>query len=216
VRQATFDAGGAAAHRRLLRLRAACAMTLQEEIVAVQARIAKAQSERDTWRTSGMQEKYLEAYSLVEALELQLERLRQQGLRSFLKKYEPGPVSTLLPSQPPSASAAGTVEPDAPGERARLMAEFSIAYNGRHYQYGRYRYDHLADAVNYAKQRPMPPGSDGPGPMPAVEAPDESQRRLMAASAITFQDGVYHLGTYRYDRLADAVNYARLQRPEGS
>jgi hypothetical protein len=57
-------------------------MTLQDEIAAIQTRIAKAHSERDTWRASGMQEKYLEAYSLVEALELQLERLRQEGLRS--------------------------------------------------------------------------------------------------------------------------------------
>jgi hypothetical protein len=76
-----------------MRLRAACAMTLQEEIAAIQARIAKAQAERDTWRTSGLQEKYLEAYSFVEALELQLERLRQEGLRAFVKKYEPPPAS---------------------------------------------------------------------------------------------------------------------------
>lgn len=188
-------------------------MTFQEEIAAIQARIAKAESERDTWRTSGMQEKYLQAYTLVEALELELERLRQEGLRSFVKNH--GPVSTVLPSQPPSASAGATV-PDAPGERERLMAEFSIAFNGRHYQYDRYRYDYLADAVNYAR---LHPGSDASGAMPpaqVVEAPDESQRRLMAALAITFRDGVYHLDTYRYDRLADAVSYARLQRPEES
>jgi len=43
----------------------------------MQIRIAKAESERDSWRVSGMQEKYLEAYSMVDALELQLERLRQ-------------------------------------------------------------------------------------------------------------------------------------------
>jgi hypothetical protein len=60
-------------------------MTFQEEITALQARIAKASSQRDTWRTSGMQERYLEAYSRVEALELQLERLRQEGLRAFAR-----------------------------------------------------------------------------------------------------------------------------------
>ena len=52
-------------------------MTFQEDIAAMQVRIAKAESERDSWRVSGMQEKYLEAYSMVEALELQLDRLRQ-------------------------------------------------------------------------------------------------------------------------------------------
>lgn len=119
-------------------------MTLRQDIADLRARIAKAQSERDTWRTSGMQEKYLEAYSLVEALELQLERLRQEGLRSFATN-------------------------DAP--------------------------------------RPMPQAR-------AVEQPDAAQRRLMAALGITLRDGVYHLGPYRYDRLADAVNYARLQRTE--
>jgi hypothetical protein len=63
-------------------------MTLHEEISALQARIVKAQSERDTWRTSGMQEKYLEAYSLVEALEVDLERLRQEGLRAYVRNND--------------------------------------------------------------------------------------------------------------------------------
>ena len=31
------------------------------------------------------------------------------------------------------------------------MAEFFVAFNGRHYLYGPYRYDHLADALNYAR-----------------------------------------------------------------
>jgi hypothetical protein len=56
------------------------AMSPLEEIAILQDRIAKAQSERDGWRTSGMQEKYLEAYSMVEALELQLDLLRKSQL----------------------------------------------------------------------------------------------------------------------------------------
>jgi len=47
-----------------------------EEIAVMKARIAKAASDRDGWRAAGRQEKYLEAYLMVEALELQLERLR--------------------------------------------------------------------------------------------------------------------------------------------
>jgi len=42
-------------------------MTLKEDIAAMQLRIARAESERDRWRVSGMQEKYLEAYSMDEA-----------------------------------------------------------------------------------------------------------------------------------------------------
>jgi hypothetical protein len=53
-------------------------MNFQEDLAALQARIARAESERDGWRASGMQEKYLEAYSMVEALELQLDQLRQR------------------------------------------------------------------------------------------------------------------------------------------
>jgi len=52
-------------------------MTVHQEAVALRLRIARAELERDAWRASGLQEKYLEAYSMVEALEVQLERLRQ-------------------------------------------------------------------------------------------------------------------------------------------
>ena len=84
------------------------AVSSVEDIAAIQARIAKAESERDTWQVSKRQEKYLEAYSMVEALELQLGRLRKAA-PSVAKRDE-----TL-------------------SERERLMAEFSIAFNGRHF-----------------------------------------------------------------------------------
>jgi hypothetical protein len=48
----------------------------QKDIAALQDRIARAEAERDTWRVAGLQEKYLEASSMVAALELQLEGLR--------------------------------------------------------------------------------------------------------------------------------------------
>lgn len=48
-------------------------MTHDEDIDSFKARIARAQSQRDAWRAAGMEEKYLEAYFLVEALELQLD-----------------------------------------------------------------------------------------------------------------------------------------------
>jgi hypothetical protein len=189
-------------------------MTLQQEIAALRARLAKAESDLEAWRTSGMQEKYLEAYLVVDALELQLDRLRSEGLRASLKSEERVPALQL--GEPPAANVPSGPA-DAPGEE-RLMSEFSIAYNGRHYEYGRYRYEHLADAVSYARLRcAMGIASEADGPMPlprAIAAPDESQRELMATLAITFGDGVYRLGAYRYDRLVDAVNYARLHPEE--
>ena len=141
-------------------------MTIREEIAALQARIAKAQSERDTWQSSGMQEKYFEAYSLVETLELQLERLRQEGLRTYSKNR--ASVGALLTPKPLPAGADGIL-PDAPGERERVMAEFSIAFSGRQYEYGGHRYNCLADPVNYADLQPSP--------AQASQLPDEAQRR---------------------------------------
>lgn len=191
-------------------------MTFREqEMAALQARITKARAECEVWRASGMQDKYIEAWSLIDALELQRERLGGEGLRS-------GPGRLLTPgSQPPSSPRAALSHgglPGAAGERARTMAQFSITYNGRQYQYDRYRYDRLEDAVNRAKfQRTLPRGWETRDPVPPtqkVEVPDESQRRLMASLAITFDAGVYRLGSYRYDRLVDAVSYARLRRSE--
>ena len=60
-------------------------MTFREEILAMQQRIARAETERDAWQAAGVQEKYLEAYSMVEALELQLDRLRACALPALLR-----------------------------------------------------------------------------------------------------------------------------------
>ena len=48
-------------------------MTIEIDVAALQQRIAKAEVDRDTWRRSGMQENYLEACSMVDALNLQLD-----------------------------------------------------------------------------------------------------------------------------------------------
>lgn len=82
--------------------------------------------------------------------------------------------------------------------------------------------DHPLASISTLSDAP-PPGAaatapDVPGEqvrLMAMEVQDESERRLMASLAISFRDGVYHLGTYRYDRLADAVAYARLQCAQG-
>jgi len=55
-------------------------MTLQEDVDAIRRRLVEAESDRDGWRMTKLQEKYLEACSMVEALESQLDdRLKQQG-----------------------------------------------------------------------------------------------------------------------------------------
>jgi hypothetical protein len=100
----------------------------------------------------------------------------------------------------------------APHVRARLMAKYSITYNGRHFESGGHRYDLLADAVVYVKLRRsmdrIPEGSALT--TEHVEIPDAAQRRLMSKMKITYQDGAYLFGAYRYERLCDAIDYAQL------
>ena len=48
--------------------------TLQAEIDLLKCRIVDAEAERKGWHMAGLQEKYLETCSMVEALELQLDQ----------------------------------------------------------------------------------------------------------------------------------------------
>ena len=55
-------------------------MTHAQDINLTKDRLAQAQADCEAWRASGMKEKYLEAYVLVEALQLQLDRqVKEQG-----------------------------------------------------------------------------------------------------------------------------------------
>jgi hypothetical protein len=49
------------------------------------------------------------------------------------------------------------VPPAIDAERQRLMAEYSIGFDGRHYAFGPYRYGRLADAVAFARANPLVP-----------------------------------------------------------
>jgi hypothetical protein len=54
--------------------------TFQEDIDSIKSRIVDAEAERNGWRMAGLQEEYVEACSMVEALEVQLdERVAQQA-----------------------------------------------------------------------------------------------------------------------------------------
>lgn len=58
-------------------------MSQDPDIADLSARIRKAELERDGWRAKGNQEKYLAAYFLAEALEVERDRLRTQRRRSI-------------------------------------------------------------------------------------------------------------------------------------
>jgi len=134
--------------------------------------------------------RYLEACSQVEALEMQ---------------------RAVIPRDVTTAAANQVHVPN----RADLMADLSIAYDGcRFYYYDAYRYDKLECAVDYALLQRARDGANRreipiPTP-PRNNEPSETERNLMKCEGVTFVGGVYSLGDYRYDRLGDALAYARL------
>lgn len=118
----------------------------------------------------------------------------------------------------PAPSARSRTDGPAPGSAtpsAALMLELSITYDGRHYHFGRYRYERLSDAAAYARKartrRLVGEEVSGLRAAPMLPVPDAAQRQLMDSLTISYRDGMFHLFGYRYDRLADAVEYARLQ-----
>lgn len=162
---------------------------LRGEIAGLKLRISGAEAQRDVWRAAGNQEKYLEACSLVDALELQLVQL-----------------GSVERSAPAGARAA---PPQQTGDG--MADQLCIRYNGRSYGYRGYRYDRFLDAVNYARLDRARDFSEGPGDDPSMEPvrlPTAAEREQMQALAITFQDGVFRWREFRYERLADALAYA--------
>ena len=103
-------------------------------------------------------------------------------------------------------------------EQARLMATLGIHHEGRHYQFRGYRYVRLEDAVAYARlvgtrasrmlpEDNLPDRSIDDG----VKPPTGSETALMQSLGVFFEDGQYVYEGFHYDRLADAVAYARLR-----
>ena len=52
-------------------------MTIADEVATLKRRIALAEEERDALQLAGQEESYLQTYSMVETLELQLEERLQ-------------------------------------------------------------------------------------------------------------------------------------------
>lgn len=98
-------------------------------------------------------------------------------------------------------------------EKAAAIA-LGISFDGKQYRYLDYRYDRLSDAVSYAHRESDDTGYRIPaGTFSEWKAPIEptvEQAAQMAASSITFDGRSYIFAEYRYDRLADALIYARL------
>ena len=99
------------------------------------------------------------------------------------------------------------------GQERRLMAAFSIRFDGRHFRYNGYRYDNVADAVAYAALTHCDVDTQvGPYPWSLedeVGQPSLADEQLMIDLGISFASGRYAHDGFHYDRLCDAVEHAR-------
>jgi hypothetical protein len=89
-----------------------------------------------------------------------------------------------------------------------VTTKLCITFNGRHFSYRGYCYDHFTDAVNYARldrSRAFVDDDAPPAPAEAPLPPTENERVLMSALGVSFVDGMYCWREYRYERLADAL-----------
>jgi hypothetical protein len=134
-------------------------------------------------------------------------------------------MSTPHPTSPelsPSAAAldAFTSEGGRPPteEEERQMNELGIRRDGPDYDYRGYRYEKWNDAVAYACTR-RSGAEDEVGPPRRhrqTTTLTEADEALMAALGIQFDGRSFRLGAYRYDLLADAVQFARQFARQGT
>lgn len=96
-------------------------------------------------------------------------------------------------------------------EMNRAMS-LGISFNGTQFVCQEFKYDKLPDAISYAE---LITARDGVLPSVSCAAdwlernvPNEADKVLMEKYGICFEDWRYKYQDYRYDRLADAVNYA--------
>jgi hypothetical protein len=145
----------------------------------------------------------------------------------------PPPVHSDLTSDAADASArtvftseGGRLDPgvsarqDDTEERRRLMAELKISHVGRSYRFRGYRYDHLDDAMHYARLVKARSSRDSSEDCETFtqdarddeQPPGASDREAMASLGVSYVAGRYAYESFHYDRLADALAYAKRQQ----
>lgn len=136
-----------------------------------------------------------------------------EKMRARIQHSREGPNVTRRPIPNDDFSHAVQAPAAAATEECQLLAELSIIRDGRQYLYDGYQYDRLADAIAYAQLVRGQARQSGPS-SPAhvesvVDSPTASDRQLMTELSIAFENGRFVFEGYRYDRLIDAVSYAR-------
>ena len=96
------------------------------------------------------------------------------------------------------------------------MKERLVSFDGVQYVFDGFRYDRLSDAMAYARlMRSRPPEFDSSttrAPPRSYVPLTEAERTLMGTLGIELVDHTFRFESFRYDRLSDAVAYARQSR----
>lgn len=103
---------------------------------------------------------------------------------------------------------------DAPNELPPAASALGVSFDGRTWHYRQFSYDHLEDALRYARVDAARPGMrDEAAPVQWRQwtGPSAQDRLRMAAHGIAYEQGYYRWGPYRYEQLDAAVAYAQRQ-----
>jgi hypothetical protein len=111
----------------------------------------------------------------------------------------------------PEFLASGVSEVD----QGRSM-RMGISFNGTQFVYCDFKYDRQSDACSYAEldiqREGRQPVATSPEDWLPRPVPNSGDRVLMQQFGVTFEDWRYKFRDYRYDRLSDALDYARSQQ----
>ena len=185
---------------------------------------------RPQWEPSGFECLRIEDGRAVQALPDERYEVASSGIvrQRIASGVKPGAPSESAPESAirsegghvAGITTTASSPPASVAESACLMSEFGVTRSGRFFLCRGYRYSKLEDAVAYARlMRTRPVASaedDHADPARREEGPAELRsadgERLMASWRISFADDQYVFAGLRYDQLADAVAYARLER----
>lgn len=100
-----------------------------------------------------------------------------------------------------------------------LAARFEVTFDGKRYAFRQYRYDRFHDALRYAMGEHVKDGfvsDDAFCPIwKAAYCPSGDEEAAMQSHRISYVEGHFVFGCYRYDRLDDAIAFAEIH-PESA
>ncbi len=117
-------------------------------------------------------------------------------------------MTDTIPCSTTGSASRSSIESD-----RDFAMQLGISFNGTQFVYRDFKYDKLTDAVAYAELDRSRTGAHLTASPPEAwlerPVPSASDDQLMKQYGISLDGGRYRYRDYRYDRLGDAMNYAR-------